>query len=186
MSSGAQVEMNWAGLDAAPGAAATPAASGANGAGTAAEKYLTDEEILGIDPVGESTSARRDVIPSGARNPSGNFAGGETRQRDSSGKGSPRNDDVAAAPRNGDAAGAPNSQDSQNGGASGNAAASAMPEWMAAAAGDALHGAEEPKLWQEHQAFWASFSSPREARAIKELFPGGAQAARSLRRPGPR
>ena len=181
MSSGAQIDMDWAGIDGAAGGAAAPPASGASGAGATAEKYLTDEEILGIDPVGESTSARRDVIPSGARNPSGNFGSGETQQRDSSGKNGPRNDDVAGAPRNGDAAGASNSQDSQNGGASGNAAAPAMPEWMAAAAGDPLHGAEAQKLWQEHQAFRASFSSPEEARAIKELFPGGAQEAQTLR-----
>src|SRR5258706_14888661 len=56
-----------------------------------------------------------------------------------------------------------------------------MPEWMTAAAGDPLHGAEAQKLWQEHQAFRASFSSPEEARAIKELFPGGAQEAQTLR-----
>jgi len=181
MSSGAQIDMDWAGIYGAAGGAAAPPASGASGAGATAEKYLTDEEILGIEPVGESTTTRRDVIPSGARNPSGNFGSGETQQRDSSGKNGPRNDDVAGAPRNGDAAGAPNSQDSQNGGASGNAAAPAMPEWMAAAAGDPLHGAEAQKLWQEHQAFRASFSSPEEARAIKELFPGGAQEAQTLR-----
>src|SRR5258706_6400286 len=181
MSSGAQIDMDWAGIDGAAGGAAAPPASGASGAGATAEKYLTDEEILGIEPVGESTTTRRDVIPSGARNPSGNFGGGETQQRDSSGKTSPRNDDVGAAPRNGDAAGAPNSQDSQNGGASGNAAAPAMPEWMSAAACDPLHGAEAQKLWQEHQAFRASFSSPEEARAIKGLFPGGRQEAQTLR-----
>src|SRR5712672_2894995 len=178
MSSGAQIDMDWAGIDGAAGGAAAPPASGASGAGATAEKYLTDEEILGIDPVGGSTSTRRDVIPSGARNPSGNFGGGETQQRDSSGKNSPRNDDALGAPRNGDAAGALNSQ---NGGASGNAGASAMPEWMAAAAGDPRHGAEAQRLWQEHQAFRASFSSPEEARAIKQLFPGGAQEAQTLR-----
>ena len=47
----------------------------------------------------------------------------------------------------------------------------------AAAAGDPKHGAEAQQLWQEHQAFRAAFSSPDEARAIKELFPGGAQEA---------
>src|SRR5712671_1110336 len=159
MSSGAQIDMDWAGIDGAAGGAAAPPASGASGAGATAEKYLTDEEILGIDLVGESTSTRRNVIPSAAKNPPGNFGSGETQQRDSSGKNGPRNDDVAGAPRNGDAAGAPNSQ---NGGASGNAGASAMPEWMAVAVGDPQHGAEAQKLWQEHQAFRASFSSPEE------------------------
>src|SRR5258708_4334042 len=133
MSSGAQIDMDWAGIDGAAGGAAAPPASGASGAGATAEKYLTDEEILGIDPLGESTSTRRDVIPSAARNPSDGFTGaGETQQRDSSGKNGPRNDDALGAPRNGDAAGALNSQ---NGGASGNAGASAMPEWMAVAVG---------------------------------------------------
>ena len=56
-----------------------------------------------------------------------------------------------------------------------------MPEWMAAAAGDPTHGVEAQQLWQEHQAFRAAFSSPAEARAIKELFPGGAQEAQTLR-----
>jgi hypothetical protein len=52
---------------------------------------------------------------------------------------------------------------------------------MRAAAGDPKHGAEAQQLWQEHQAFRAAFSSADEARAIKELFPGGAQEARALR-----
>src|SRR5258706_14684117 len=56
-----------------------------------------------------------------------------------------------------------------------------MPEWMTAAAGDPLQVAEAQRIWQEHQAFRASFSSPEEARAIKELFPGGAQEAQTLR-----
>jgi hypothetical protein len=56
-----------------------------------------------------------------------------------------------------------------------------MPEWMQSLAGDPKHGAEAQQLWQEHQAFRAAFSSPDEARAIKELFPGGAQEARTLK-----
>src|ERR1700719_2334419 len=52
---------------------------------------------------------------------------------------------------------------------------------MAAEARDPTHGAEAQLLWQEHQAFRAAFSSPDEARAIKELFPGGAQEAQTLR-----
>jgi hypothetical protein len=56
-----------------------------------------------------------------------------------------------------------------------------MPEWMVSAAGDPRHGAEAQRLWQEHQAFRASFSSPEEARTIRELFPGGAQEAQTLR-----
>jgi hypothetical protein len=56
-----------------------------------------------------------------------------------------------------------------------------MPAWMQTLAGDPQHGAEAQQLWQEHQEFRAAFSSPEEARAIKDLFPGGAQEAQTLK-----
>jgi hypothetical protein len=155
MSSGTQIELDWSGIDPAPDGTPTPPAGGVHSTGSETGVRLTDEEILGIEPVGATTTARRDVIPSEARNLSSIDSGGnEGAQRDSSSKSSPRND---------------------------SAALNAMPEWMRSAAGDPKHGAEAQKLWQEHQAFRASFSSPDEARAIKELFPGGAQEAQALR-----
>src|SRR5882672_5363179 len=132
MSSGTQVELDWAGMDAAPGAAAPPSTLGAIVAEAKPGAYLTDEEILGIDP------------PS----PKDGY-GGQAR-----GNSNP-NAVAGAGP--------------------------SMPEWMEAAAGDPKHGAEAQRLWQEHQAFRASFASPDEARAMKELFPGGAQEAQTLR-----
>jgi hypothetical protein len=60
-------------------------------------------------------------------------------------------------------------------------AADGMPVWMQTLAGDPEHAAEARALWSEHQAFRAAFSSPEEARAIKELFPGGAPEAQSLK-----
>ena len=168
MSSGTRVEMDWTGVNAAQNDAVTPPPTGGNSAGAGA--HLTDEEILGIEPVGEATTARRDVISREARNPSGNSGvAGEKQQTDSSGRGTRLTDNAAGAaiPQN----------DSTDGSPTGNA----MPEWMLAAAGDPKHGAEAQKLWQEHQAFRASFSSPDEARAIKELFPGSAQEAQTLR-----
>ena len=63
-----------------------------------------------------------------------------------------------------------------------------MPAWMAALAGDPKVGAEAQALWQEHQAFRAAFSSADEARviaddarAMKELLPGGEQEVLALR-----
>jgi len=168
MSSATQIDMDWAGIDSAQTGTATSPPNGVNGARAGAQ--LTDEEILGIEPVGAVTSTHRNAIPSEARNPSGNPAGaGDKQQRDSSVRSSPRNDNVAGAPI------------SQNDSAAGITPANAMPEWMLAAVGDPKHGGEAQKLWQEHQAFRASFSSPDEARAIKELFPGGAQEAQTLR-----
>ncbi|MBZ5697124.1 MAG: hypothetical protein LAN18_01105 [Acidobacteriia bacterium] len=165
MSSGTQIELDVLGSDGGQGVAATAPASGANGAGPRPGVYPTDEEILGMEPAGAITPARRDVIPSArteashrgdARNLSSiDDAGNAGTQRDSSGKDSPRNDNLQTN--------------------------AAMPEWMQSLAGDPQHGAEAQQLWQEHQAFRAAFSSPDEARAIKELFPGGAQEARTLR-----
>ncbi len=156
MSSGTQVELNWTGIDAAPGGATTPPASGA---GSATRAYLTDEEILGIDPPspkagygGQALDQTEHTSTDGAGNKNATVAARRTMP-------------LQPTPQ-GDTAGA---------------ADQAMPEWMLAAAGDPKHGAEAQQLWQEHQAFRAVFSSPEEARAIKELFPGGAQEAQTLR-----
>src|SRR5882724_8555062 len=141
MSSGAQVELDWTEVDAAPGGASTPLANGA-GSGTGA--YLTDEEILGLEPVGVGSKEHNRIAP----------------QDDKAESVGARH----AVPLQPEAQGAPG-----------------MPQWMVAAAGDPKHGAEAQRLWQEHQAFRASFSSPDEARAMKELFPGGAQEVQTLR-----
>jgi hypothetical protein len=148
MSSGTQIDLDWTGIDAAPGGAATPPASGANGTGAGAGAYLTDEEILGIDPPSPN-----------------NGYGGQARENTAESVGARHAVPLQPTPQ----------------GETTGAAVQAMPEWMQAVAGDPKHGAEAQQLWQEHQAFRASFSSPEEARAIKELFPGGAQEAHALR-----
>jgi len=73
MSSGTQIDLDVLGTDAGQGGAATPPASGANGAGAGSGVYPTDEEILGIEPVGAPR-----------------------QQRDSSGNNSPRNENMKA------------------------------------------------------------------------------------------
>jgi hypothetical protein len=156
MSSGAQVELDWTEVDAAPGGASSPLANGTNGAGSGTGAYLTDEEILGLEPVGVTSKEHNRIAPQddkaesvGARHAVPLHAEAQGARPVSSGM------EVQAAP--------------------------GMPEWMVAAAGDPKHGVEAQRLWQEHQAFRASFSSPDEARAMKELFPGGAQEAQTLR-----
>jgi hypothetical protein len=52
---------------------------------------------------------------------------------------------------------------------------------MRAAAADPTHGLEAQQLWREHSEFRAAFASPDEARAIKELLPGGVKDVLSLR-----
>src|ERR1700738_4399171 len=149
MSSGTQIEMDWTSLESTPDRAAAPPGSAPNGAGAGTGAFLTDEEILGMEPVGQTLLS----VPEGASKAA------ETGAKPA---------DVAdqnATQQNGQA----------------RVPVLPMPEWMVAAAGDPKYGVEAQQLWQEHQAFRASFSSPDEARAIKELFPGGAQEAQTLR-----
>ena len=54
MSSGTQIDLDWTGVDAGQGGAAAPPASAPNGAGGGTNAYLTDEEILGMAPVGQT------------------------------------------------------------------------------------------------------------------------------------
>src|SRR5713101_1144445 len=159
MSSGTQVDLDWTGIDAAQGGPAAPPAGGANGAGSGAGAYLTDEEILGIDPPSPKSSYGGHVLDH-AEEASTQSADGMTPT-----VGARHAVPLQLAP-----------QGDMKGGA-----VLAMPEWMLAAAGDPKHGVEAQQLWREHQAFRAAFSSPEEARAIKELFPGGAQEAQTLR-----
>ncbi len=167
MSSGTQIELDWTGIDAAPGGAATPPTSGANGAEAGTGAYLTDEEILGLEPVGVGSKEQNHVVPQDDKAESVGARHAVPLQ--------PMAQGVRPV------SGGPQVQPATASGGLQVQPAPAMPEWMQAAAGDPKHGAEAQQLWQEHQAFRAAFSSPDEARAIKELFPGGAQEAQSLR-----
>ena len=166
MSSGTQAEMDWAGTGAAPGEPGLPPASAGNGAGRAA--YLTDEEILGIDPPSSAAAGGY-----GGRGPLGDgnavrADGQETGAAETSREAEAR---VAKGVKaDGSAA--------LTTGAAGNAQ---MPAWMQSAAADPRHGAEAAQLWREHQEFHAAFGSPEEARAVRELLPGGARDVLSLR-----
>ncbi len=154
MSSGTQVDLDWAGTDAGRGTAGAPGASASTNGGTNAA-YLTDEEILGIDP------------PS----PDGGFGGLAT---DRVGRAEDRRDGDALVGDLGEAGEGQNPQAEAR-------ATGGMPSWMAAMAADPRHGGEAQQLWREHQEFRAAFSSPEEARAVKELFPGGMRDVLSLR-----
>ena len=163
MSSGAQVDLDWAGMDAAQSGAQnsganTPgearSANGLTGAGTpaASAAHLTDEEILGMDTASQEGGFGRLGRPEGPASAGESGGAGEK---------------------------IPGSEDP--GYSNTNSGAGTMPAWMQAAANDPKHAGEAQQLWQEHQAFRAAFSSAEEARAMKELLPGGAQEVQALR-----
>ena len=148
MSSGMQPDLDWAGTDAGAGGAAAPPASLPN-VGSAGRAYLTDEEILGIEPIdggGKDNAARTDAQLGGTGAAGGAEVDGTTK--------APQTEACATGE---------------------------MPSWMAAAAADPKHGGEAQQLWREHQEFRAAFTSPEEARAIKELLPGGVRDVLTLR-----
>jgi hypothetical protein len=145
MSSGTQVDMG----------SAVGAGNGAPG-----ETYLSDEEILGIDPPSPQSGfgglgPRDDADPLavGLANASGESADAKPAQAEI------RDSDLVAA----------------------RATGGEMPAWMAAAVADPQHGGEAAALWRERQEFRAAFASPEEARAVKELLPGGVRDVLSLR-----
>src|SRR5665213_3468503 len=199
MSTEAQIDLDWAGTNGAEsgtGGAGSP--SGANGAATASgaagAAYLTDEEILGMEPVDTAATSRNSVILSEAKNLSSIAHGDDaTGKRDSSGNGGPRNDRAM----DGEDEVALLGEGAELGDKGGQAEAypTEMPEWMAAAAADPRNAAAATELWREHQEFRAAFASPteartfvaearavaEEARAIKELLPGGVRDIVSLR-----
>ena len=146
MSSGTQVDMD-------------SAVGGANGA--AGGTYLTDEEILGIDPPSPKTGFGGVGAPDNAA---------PVAEDSGRGDGLTQLHDQRVA-----------EQGSENPQTEVRATGGAMPAWMAAAAADPRHGGEARELWREHQEFRAAFASPEEARAVKELLPGGVRDVLSLR-----
>jgi hypothetical protein len=155
MSSGAQADLDWAGVDSGQGSGSSVpsnaggATPGGDGLTAANRARMTDEEILGINP------------PS----PKDGF-GGLARPESLVGENAEPVGARHAVPVRSTETGV---------------AGVEMPAWMAALAADPKTAAEARQLWQEHQAYRASFSSADEARALKELLPGGTQEILALR-----
>jgi len=146
------------------------ALSGANGASTPHELFaLTDEQILEIEPEQEASGAPVEqpllAVPA--------------RRADSA------NAQSEAEP-NGSAA---SSQLIENTQQSAQAGVSVLPEpppWLAAQMKDPWSGEEARELWNgvqqarsEAAAYRAAFATPEDARALKELYPGGVNEARA-------
>ena len=165
-------------------AAAIPGVSSAfpmNSAASPNELFaLTDEQILEIEPSSDSA-----VIPSEARNLSSLSDAALTRQSkgDSSSPSAPRNDGVAENKLEASVSHqSPITSDDAE-----------PPPWLAAQMKDPWTADEARELWngvlqarQEAAAYRAVFAKPEEARAVredaralKELYPGGVEQARA-------
>ncbi len=166
---------------------ATTSATKTNGESRAHELFaLTDEQILEIEPQAEVPSGEwgvaseknSAVISSEARNLSSSDAadGAAGSKRDSS---------VATPPRNdGPQAGSPDAAATSHQSPVTSHAVE-PPAWLAAQMKDPWGGEEARELWngvqqtkQEAAAYRAAIATPEDARALKELYPGGVSEAR--------
>src|SRR6266700_3782877 len=143
---------------------------------------LTDEQILEIEPEAEPDRLAPAVISSEARNLSSSSVTDQASQskRDSSSPSAARNDRMAQiAP---DAAAS-----SHESPVTSHGAAEQPPTWLAAQMKDPWTGEEARELWNgvqqaksEAAAYRAAFATPEDARALKELYPGGVTEARTV------
>lgn len=146
MSSGSEVDLDWAGVEAVPpggatGVAGTDRSVGAGRLSADSTALMSDEEILGIETVGATTGRLRDAIPNETKNSTSLDGFGERgERRDSSDKNRPRNDAATGMDQSG---------------VRENTAQAEMPGWMAALAANSPDGAEARALWQEHQTLRA-------------------------------
>ncbi len=143
---------------------------------------LTDEQILEIEPEAQGTEvgalpaqpygAATAVISSEARNLSSSDTADEAARskRDSSAPSAPRNDGPETSSRN----------------SALTSHAAEPPPWLAAEMKDPWNGEEAKELWNgaqqaksETAAYRAAFATPEDARALKELYPGGVTEARA-------
>ena len=156
-----------------------PTASPTNGASTPRDLFvLTDEQILEIGPEVASHGSVPPVISSEARNPSSSDTADPAAQsqRDSSSPPAPRNDGVAESSRNS----APTTSEPE--------ATEHSPEpppWLAAQMKDPWSGEQARELWNgvvqarhEAAAYRAAIPTPEDAKALRELYPGGVNEAR--------
>jgi hypothetical protein len=160
--------------------------SGANGEGTAHDLFaLTDEQILEIEPELEQHRAAPAVISSEARNPSSPATADVGRQSksDSSSPSASRNDRTGQSAM---AAGATHESQVTEHGTRNTGHDAEPPAWLAAQMKDPWSGEEARALWngvlqarQEAAAYRVAFATPEDARALKELYPGGVNEARA-------
>ncbi len=132
--------------------------------GSAAGAALTDEQILGIT---EDSQASTETT---ARQEDAARKGSATRQEDRrAAETQPKPEDAGLKP------GATQAEEIQPG--------RPLPEWAKQLLADPAYRGIGPKvqqLWDQHQAYRELYPTVAEARAVKELFPGGAEEAKAV------
>ena len=156
------------------------ATAGNNGESTPHDLFaLTDEQIMEIEPEAQEPAASgelRSTSQQQLRNPGQPGSPNRLRQIDDS-----ANSAVTA-----EATATPSATSHESPVTS--HASSEPPEWLAQRMKDPWNGEEARELWngvqqakQEAAAYRTAFATPEDARAVKELYPGGVNEAGSGR-----
>jgi len=142
---------------------------------------LTDEQILEIEPEALDATAGRDPWPLIREEK----PGGQARLDTEPTPNGPGNRSAGEKPNTGSQATA--STYSTDHGTRDTEHAVEPPAWLAAQMEDPWSGEEARELWngvqqarQEAAAYRAAFATPEDARALKELYPGGVNEARAV------
>jgi len=141
-----------------------------NGASTLHDLFaLTDEQILEIEPEAQDAAVRSAGVDAGAHS---------EEKRDSPIAALRQNDGSPAAPLSTEGTSHQSPITSHD--------SAEPPAWLAAQMKDPWTGEEAKELWngilqakKEAADYRAAFATPEDARALKELYPGGVNEARS-------
>src|SRR6266404_5116453 len=145
-------------------------AAPSNGASTLHDLFvLTDEQILEIEPEAQDVAVRSSTVDARAR----------TEEK--------RDSPIATLPQNdGLPAGSPNTEATSHQSPVTSHASAEPPAWLSAQMKDPWTGEEAKELWngilqakKEAADYRAAFATPEDARALKELYPGGVTEARA-------
>lgn len=163
-------------------ASSTDQAAPSNGASTLHDLFaLTDEQILEIEPEGQDVAVWSLVLDAGAQTEGKRDSSpdSQTMTRSSSAAALSQN---AGSPSESPAAAATSHQSRVTSHDS-----PVPPAWLAAQMKDPWTGQEAKELWngilqakKEAADYRAAFATPEDARALKELYPGGANEARAV------
>jgi hypothetical protein len=158
------------------------ASSAGNGQSTPHELFaLTDEQILEIEPEAQDVGASRHPGPVTREEK----AGGQTQASTGPAPNGPEHG-TADEKANIDSRTAANRSSTGHGSRETEHDSPEPPPWLAAQMKDPWSGEEARELWngvqqakQEAAAYRAAFATPEDARALKELYPGGVNEARA-------
>ncbi len=137
------------------------------GAGSGNAQVPTDEEILGITEEAEASDQQPAPIPSGPATGDQEQAWAEPASGGQATKAAAKTQPQATEPK-------PQEEGLLSPGGA------APPAWLKQLYADPKFGKEAQRLWDTSAAYREAFSTVAEARAVKELFPGGAEEARAV------